>query len=177
MTYTGWNVDDVSVLATNTGVSSGEGNWTSAAFGPSLLGQGECKAFGYLHMDAVIPNGAVFEWRLLDAVTNQPVIGFEHMTHTSVDLGMVDWSTHPLVRIDIHMQTGASGIPTIHGFHFNGVLFEDFDQDPTAAGWQLQGQTWSLGAITGSGTLLSPTYNVRSGFGGIISNSVFTGGR
>ena len=175
VTYTGWNIDDVSVLPTSTGVSSGEGNWTSAAFGPSLFGQGENKAFGYLHMDAVIPNGAVFEWRLLDAVTNQPVIGFEHMTHTSVDLGMVDWSTHPLVRIDIHMQTGASGIPTIHGFHFNGVLFEDFDQDPTAAGWQLQGQTWSLGAIAGSGTILSPTYNVRSGFGGIISNSVFTG--
>lgn len=175
VTYTGWNIDDVSVLPTSSGVSSGEGNWTSAAFGPSLFGQGENKAFGYLHMDAVIPTGSVFEWRLLDAITNQPVVGFEHMTHTSIDLGMVDWSMHPLVRINIHMESGSSGIPTIHGFHFNGVLFEDFYQNPTAAGWQLQGQTWSPGTISGSMTLLSPTFNVRSGFGGILSNSVFQG--
>ena len=174
VTYTGWNVDDVSVLPTNTGVSSGEGNWTSAAFGPSLLGQGESKAFGYLHMDAVVPGNAVLEWRLLDAVTNQPVAGFEHMTDLSVDLGMVDWVLHPLVRLDVHMKSGSMGIPSIHGFHFNGALYEDFDQDPTAAGWQLQGPTWSTGSIGGTRSAVSPTFNVRSGFGGVVSNSILT---
>ena len=174
VTYTGWNVDDVSVLPTNTGVSSGEGNWTSAAFGPSLLGQGESKAFGYLHMDAVVPGNAVLEWRLLDAITNQPVAGFEHMTDLSVDLGMVDWVLHPLVRLDVHMKSGSMGIPSIHGFHFNGALYEDFDQDPTAAGWQLQGPTWSTGSIGGTGSAVSPTFNVRSGFGGVVSNSILT---
>ena len=174
VTYTGWNVDDVSVLPTNTGISSGEGNWTSASFGPSLLGQGESKAFGYLHMDAVVPGNAVLEWRLLDAVTNQPVAGFEHMTELSMDLGMVDWVLHPLVRLDVHMKSGSMGIPTIHGFHFNGALYEDFDQDPTAAGWQLQGSTWSTGSIGGTGSAVSPTFNVRSGFGGVVSDSILT---
>ena len=174
VTYTGWNVDDVSVLPTNTGISSGEGNWTSAAFGPSLLGQGESKAFGYLHMDAVVPGNAVLEWRLLDAVTNQPVAGFEHMTELSMDLGMVDWVLHPLVRLDVHMKSGSMGIPSIHGFHFNGALYEDFDQDPTAAGWQLQGSTWSTGSIGGTGSAVSPTFNVRSGFGGVVSDSILT---
>ncbi|MFL2948876.1 MAG: hypothetical protein ACJZ40_00615 [Candidatus Poseidoniaceae archaeon] len=175
VTYTGWNVDDVSVLPTASGVSSGEGNWTSAAFGPSQFGQGENKAYGYLHIDAVIPANSVFEWRLLDAVTLQPVAGFEHMTGVSVDLGVVDWTMHPLVRLDLHMQSGSMGIPTVHGFHFNGILFEDFDQDPTNQGWQLQSQTWSPGQLSGSGSAVSPIYNVRSGFGGILSNSVLSG--
>ena len=173
--YDGWNVDDVSVLPTNTGISSGEGNWTSPSFGPSLLGQGESKAFGLLHIDATIPTGSLFEWRLLDAVTNQPVMGFEHMTDVTVDLGMVDWEAHPLVRIDLHLVSGQGGIPTIHGFHFDGALFDEFNQDPTAYGWLLQGATWANGQVSGSGEATSPTYNVRSGFAGIISNSDMTG--
>ncbi|MFB1004938.1 MAG: hypothetical protein QMC59_00470 [Candidatus Poseidoniaceae archaeon] len=175
VTYTGWNVDDVSVLPTNTGVSSGEGNWTSSAFGPSLLGQGENKAFGYLHMDALIPGNAVLEWRLLDASTNQPVDGFEHMTGRSIDLGMVDWHAHPLVRLDVHMESGSMGVPSIHGFHFDGALFEDFHQDPTNQGWQLQGASWTAGQISGTGDLVSPSYHVRSGFAGVISNSLLSG--
>ncbi len=175
VTYTGWNVDDVSVLPTNTGVSSGEGNWTSSAFGPSLLGQGENKAFGYLHMDALIPGNAVLEWRLLDASTNQPVDGFEHMTDRSIDLGMIDWHTHPLVRLDVHMESGSMGVPSIYGFHFDGALFENFNQDPTGQGWQLQGVSWTSGQISGSGDLISPSYHVRSGFAGVVSNSLLSG--
>jgi hypothetical protein len=172
VTYTGWNVDDVSVLPTSSGVSSGEGNWTSEAFGPSLFGQGENKAFGYMLIDATVPSGSVFEWRLLDAVTNQPVDGFEHMTALSIDLGMVDWVAHPLVRLDTHMESSSGGTPSVHGFHFDGVLNYEFDQDPTAYGWQLQGATWSQGKLSGSGVALSPSFNVRSGFGGFLSNSI-----
>ena len=173
--YTGWNIDDVTVLPTNSGISSGEGNWTSPAFGPSQFGQGESKAFGLLHMDATIPTGSLFEWRLLDALTNQPVLGFEHMTDVTVDLGMVDWQAHPLVRIDLHLESGQGGIPTVHGFHFDGSLFDEFNQNPTAYGWQLQGASWANGQVSGTGDATSPTYNVRSGFAGIISNSDLTG--
>jgi hypothetical protein len=175
VTYTGWNIDDVTVLPTNSGISSGEGNWTSPAFGPSQFGQGESKAFGLLHMDATIPTGSLFEWRLLDALTNQPVLGFEHMTDVTVDLGMVDWQAHPLVRLDLHLESGQGGIPTVHGFHFDGSLFDEFNQDPTAYGWQLQGASWANGQVSGTGDATSPTYNVRSGFAGIISNSDLTG--
>lgn len=175
VTYTGWNVDDVTVLPTNSGISSGEGNWTSAAFGPSLLGQGENKAFGLLHMDASIPGDAVFEWRLLDAVTNQPVPGFEHMTAVTVDLGMVDWRVHPLVRIDLHLASGSTGLPSVHGFHFDGALYHEFNLDPTPQGWLLQNVIWRNGELAGSGTASSPEYNLRSGFAGMISNSDLTG--
>ena len=175
VTYTGWNVDDVSVMPTNSGISSGEGNWTSTAFGPSQFGQGESKAFGLLHMDASIPGDAVFEWRLLDAVTNQPVPGFEHMTDVTVDLGMVDWRVHPLVRIDLHLASGSTGLPSVHGFHFDGALYHEFNLDPTPQGWLLQNVIWRDGELAGSGTASSPEYNLRSGFAGMISNSDLTG--
>ena len=85
---TAW-VDDILITPT-TGSGSGEGNWTSPAFGPSDLGRGEEKAYGYMHMDASIEPASVFEWQLLDAQTMLPVPGFEHMTSTQVDFGIID---------------------------------------------------------------------------------------
>ena len=175
VTYTGWNIDDVSVMPSGTGVSSGEGNWTSAPFSPSTLGQGEMKTFGYLHLDAEIPSGEVLEWRLLDASTSQPVPGFEHSVSKSVDLGMIDWELYPSVRLSIHMKSQAGGIPVVHGIHFEGKVVEDFEEDPTGMGWQLQNAVWSSGQISGSGTLLSTQFNIRSGFAGFDSNCSLTG--
>jgi|TARA_B100001094_G_scaffold128919_1_gene124969 hypothetical protein len=174
VTYTGWNVDDVSVMPSGTGVSSGEGNWTSAPFSPSSLGQGEMKTYGFLHMDALVPTGEVFEWRLLDASTNLPIPGFEHSVAKSVDLGMVDWEAYPSVRLSIHMKSQNGGVPVIHGIHLEGNMVEDFSDDPTGFGWSLQGTSWANGKVSGSGTLESPTINVRSGFGGFDSNSILS---
>ena len=173
--YDGWNIDDVSVMPSGTGVSSGEGNWTSAPFSPSTLGQGEMKTFGYLHLDAESPPGEILEWRLLDASTNQPVPGFEHSILKSVDLGLIDWESHPSVRLSIHMKSQSGGIPVVHGIHFEGKVIEDFEENPTGMDWQLQNVVWSAGQISGSGTLLTSPFNVRSGFGGFNSNCSLTG--
>jgi len=175
VTYTGWNIDDVSVMPSGTGVSSGEGNWTSAPFSPSMVGQGEMRTFGYLHLDAEVPSGEVLEWRLLDAATSQAIPGFEHSTSKSVDLGMIDWETYPSVRISIHMKSQSGGIPVVHGLHFEGKVVENFEEDPTGMGWQLQSVAWSPGQISGSGTLLSSQFNIRSGFAGFNSNCSLTG--
>ena len=175
VTYTGWNIDDVSVMPSGTGVSSGEGNWTSAPFSPSTLGQGEMRTFGYLHLDAEVPSGEILEWRLLDASTSQPVPGFEHSILKSIDLGMIDWELYPSVRLSIHMKSQSGGVPVVHGIHFEGKVVEDFEEDPTGMGWQLQNVAWSSGQISGSGTLLSSQFNIRSGFAGFDSNCSLTG--
>lgn len=173
--YDGWNVDDVSVMPSGTGVSSGEGNWTSAPFSPSTLGQGEMRTFGYLHLDAEVPAGEILEWQLIDAATSQPVPGFEHSTAKSIDLGMIDWESHPSVRLSIHMKSQSGGVPAVHGIHFEGKVIEDFEENPTAMGWQLQANSWSTGQISGTGTLLSKDFNIRSGFAGFNSNCSLSG--
>ncbi len=173
--YDGWNVDDVSVMPSGTGVSSGEGNWTSAPFSPSTLGQGEMRTFGYLHLDAEVPAGEILEWQLLDASTSQPIPGFEHSTAKSIDLGMIDWETYPSARLSIHMKSQAGGVPSVHGIHFEGKIVEDFEEDPTGMGWQLQSTSWSPGQISGTGTLTSKHFNIRSGFAGLDSNCSLNG--
>ena len=173
--YDGWNIDDVSIMPSGTGVSSGEGNWTSAPFSPSSLGQGEMRTFGYLHLDAEVPSGEILEWQLLDTSTLQPIPGFEHSTAKSIDLGMIDWENHPSARLSIHMKSQAGGIPSVHGIHFEGKVVEDFEEDPTGMGWLLQSSSWSPGQISGTGTLVSKHFNIRSGFAGFDSNCTLTG--
>lgn len=167
---TAW-VDDI-VITPQGGSGNGEGNWTSDVFGPSLLGRGEGLMHGLLHMDAYIYPGSVFEWQILDASTNAPVPGFERLTSTWADLGMIDWKNHPLLRFKIHMKEAAGGGSSeIRSWSLNGHLAKAFDTDPTDEGWAIQGGSWSNGAIIGSGTVLSDVYHVRSGFSAVDVNS------
>ena len=73
------------------------------------------------------------------------------------------------------MKSQAGGIPSVHGIHFEGKIVEDFEEDPTGMGWQLQSTTWSPGQISGTGTLVSKHFNIRSGFAGFDSNCSLTG--
>ena len=170
---TAW-VDDI-VITPQGGSGNGEGNWTSDVFGPSLLGRGEGLMHGLLHMDAYVYPGSVFEWQILDASTNAPVPGFERLTSTWADLGMIDWEAHPLLKFKIHMKEAAGGGSSeIRSWSLNGHLAKSFDTDPTDEGWTLQGGSWSNGAIIGSGTVLSDVYHVRSGFSAVDVNSAQT---
>jgi hypothetical protein len=176
VTYTGWNIDDVKLEPTGGSSGTGEGNWTSGAFGPTLLGRGESMMHGFLDMDATVYPGSVFEWQVLDATTMVPVAGFERLTGTSVDLGMIDWNNHPLLRLKIHMkEASGGGAPEVRSISYNGILTKTFDSDPTMDGWQIQSGSWSNGAITSNGDVLTKTYDVRSGFSGIRSSSVLSG--
>ena len=171
---TAW-VDDI-IITPSGGSGNGEGNWTSDVFGPSLLGRGEDLAHGLLHMDARVYPGSLFEWQVLDATTASPVPGFERLTSTWADLGMIDADAHPLLRFKVHMKEAPDGETSqIRSWSLNGHLHKSFDTDPTDEGWTVQGGSWSNGAITSSGTVLSDTYHVRSGFSAIATNSSHTG--
>lgn len=172
---TAW-VDDI-VITPQGGSGSGEGNWTSDPFGPSLLGRGENLMHGLLHMDALVYPGSEFEWQILDAATNTPVPGFERLTTTWADLGMINSVDYPLLRFKVHMKEAAGGgTSEIRSWSLNGHLEKSFDTDPTDEGWSIQGGSWSNGAITSSGTVLSDVYHVRGGFSAVDVNSDHSGG-
>ena len=167
---TAW-VDDI-VITPNGGSGSGEGNWTSEVFGPSLLGRGENLLHGLLHMDALIYPGSEFEWQILDATTNVPVSGFERITTPWMDLGMIDVAKHPLLKFRVHMKEAADGgTSEIRSWSLNGHIAMSFDSDPTAEGWAIQSGSWSNGVISSTGSVLSDTYQVRSGFSVLDVNS------
>jgi|GEM_PF-372070 len=170
---TAW-VDEIIVTPTG-GAGNGDGYWMSEPFGPSLIGQGEIRNFGYMYMDSYIPSDAVFEWNLIDASTNQSIPGFENLTATSMDFGIIDWENYPLLKILINMESTSGELPAVHGIHFEGLIFDDFDSDVSDKGWSLQSSTWSNGQISGSGTATSPIYSVRSGFVSLFSETVLTG--
>ena len=167
---TAW-VDDIVITPTG-GSGSGEGNWTSEVFGPSLLGRGENLLHGLLHMDALIYPGSEFEWQILDATTNVPVSGFERITTPWMDLGMIDVAKHPLLKFRVHMKEAADGgTSEIRSWSLNGHIAMSFDSDPTAEGWAIQSGSWSNGVISSTGSVLSDTYQVRSGFSVLDVNS------
>ena len=170
---TAW-IDDIIITPTG-GAGNGEGSWTSPAFGPQLSGQGEPRSFGLMYMDAYIPPDADFEWRLLDASTDTLIPGFDALTDTTMDFGIIDWETYPLVKMQIDMATTTGSLPVIHGIHFDGLIEEDFDSNPASSGWLMSGSSWNTGSVSGTGTLESPEYFVRSGFVGVKSNSYLNG--
>ena len=168
---TAW-VDDILITPVG-GSGNGEGNWTSDSFGPSLLGRGENLEHGLLHMDAHVPSGSVFEWQILDAQTGVPVPGFERLTTTYADLGMIDEAMHPLLKLAVYMKEApGGGTPEIRSISHNGLISKTFETDPSAEGWQIQSGSWSNGVITSTGTVLSNVYRVQSGFSALDVTSV-----
>ena len=170
---TAW-VDEI-VITPAGGAGNGDGYWMSEPFGPETTGQGEIRNYGYMYMDAYIPDDAVFEWDLIDASTNLTIPGFEDLTTTSLDLGMIDWETYPMARIFVYMETTSGTLPVINGIHFEGLMIDDFATSPIDRGWSLQSSNWLNEQISGSGTATSPEYHVRSGFVGMKSNTALTG--
>ena len=170
---TAW-VDEI-VITPAGGAGNGDGYWMSEPFGPSSIGQGEIRNYGFMYIDAYIPDDAVFEWDLIDANTNQTISGFEDMTSTSIDLGAIDYEEHPEIKFYVYMETSSGTLPEIHGIHFEGLIIDSFDSNPADFGWNLQTSNWNNGQISGSGTATSPVYSMSSGFVGIKSNSTLTG--
>ena len=170
---TAW-VDEILITPAG-GAGNGDGYWMSEPFGPQSTGQGEIRNYGLMYMDAYIPDDAIFEWDLIDAATNLSIPGFEDLSVTSLDLGMIDWEMYPMTKIYIYMETASGTLPVINGIHFEGLMVDDFETNPTKNGWLLQSSSWTSGQISGSGTATTPEYLVRSGFVGIKSNTVLTG--
>ena len=175
--YSGWNVDDVEILPKASGISTGEGNWTSQPFGPGATLGSEPTSYGLMVIDAEIPSGALFEWSLIDASTGTPLPGYREMTDLQVDLGAIDWEATPSVRFKTHMMTGPTGGPKIHSIGISGAISETFSANPATHDWNLAGTTWSQtsGQITGSGSVTSPLYRISNGFGALSTSVTATG--
>ena len=177
VTYTGWNVDDVEILPKASGVSTGEGNWTSQPFGPGATLGSEPSSYGMMVIDAEVPAGSLFEWSLIDASTGTPIPGYQQMTDLRVDLGTIDWETTPSLRFKTHMITGPTGGPKIHSIGISGAIDESFSENPAVHDWTLAGTSWtqSSGQVSGSGSVTSPIYRISNGFGALKSSVVATG--
>jgi hypothetical protein len=175
--YSGWNIDDVEILPKATGISTGEGNWTSQPFGPGANLGSEPSSYGLMVIDAEVPNGALFEWSLIDAATGTAVPGYSQMTDLQVDLGAIDWEATPSLRFQTHMITGAAGGPKIHSLGISGAILESFSANPASHDWTLAGTTWSstTGVVSGSGSLTSPVYMISNGFGALSTSITATG--
>ena len=172
--YSGWNVDDVEIIPKASGISTGEGNWTSQPFGPGATLGSEPSSYGLMVIDAEIPAGSLFEWSLIDASTGTPLPGYQEMTDLTVDLGGIDWEATPSLRFKTHMMTGPSGGPKIHSIGISGAINESFSENPATHDWILSGTTWtqSAGSISGTGSITSPVYRISNGFGALSTLSL-----
>ncbi|MGB1954744.1 MAG: hypothetical protein ACPHUK_04005, partial [Candidatus Poseidoniaceae archaeon] len=175
--YSGWNIDDVEILPKASGISTGEGNWTSQPFGPGTTLGSEPSSYGLMVIDAEVPTGSLFEWSLIDAATGTAVPGYSQMTDLQVDLGAIDWEATPSLRFQTHMMTGPSGGPKIHSLGISGAIHESFSANPATHDWTLAGTTWSstTGAVSGTGSLTSPVYKISNGFGALSTSITTTG--
>ncbi len=175
--YSGWNIDDIEILPKASGVSTGEGNWTSQPFGPGATLGSEPSSYGLMVIDAEIPTGSLFEWSLIDAATGTAVPGYSQMTDLQVDLGAIDWEATPSLRFQTHMMTGQSGGPKIHSLGISGAIHESFSANPATHDWILAGTSWSAttGLVSGTGSLTSPMYKISNGFGAVSTSVTATG--
>ena len=175
--YSGWNIDDVEILPQSSGISTGEGNWTSQPFGPGATLGSEPSSYGLMVIDAEVPTGSLFEWSLIDASTGTPIPGYQQMTDLMVDLGGIDWETTPSLRFKTHMITGQSGGPKIHSIGISGAISESFNENPAVHDWTLAGTSWtqSSGQVSGTGSVTSPIYRISNGFGALKTSIVATG--
>jgi len=163
VTYTGWNVDDVSISPAGGGGGGEEANWTSARFGPGITGTHgmEGERYGITSIDATIPNGADLRLSVLDGVSKTPIPGYSDLEPTWVDLGSIDPEKHPSLRLKLYFDArGGSLSPIVHEIHMNHRYGTSFSSNPVDAGWSMNSMSWSNGQITGSNgaSAVSPVF-------------------
>ncbi len=163
VTYTGWNVDDVSISPAGGGGGGEEANWTSARFGPSMTGTHgmEGARYGITSIDATVPNGADLRLSILDGVSKTPIPGFSDLDPTWVDLGSIDPEKHPNLRLKLYFDArGGALSPIVHQIHMNHRYGTSFASNPIDAGWSLNAMNWNNGQISGSNgaTATSPIF-------------------
>jgi hypothetical protein len=160
VTYTGWNVDDITIEPRgNTG--TGAANWTSQAFGPGASGEMRME-HGLMALDAVVPQGSFMHWSLVDAMDGTLIPGFIDRDDLSADLSVIDTKIHPSIQLKIQMET-TSESPVINSIKLGGGIIESFEQNPSSNGWSGY-SSHSNGVVSGSGVLSSPQWRVTNSF-------------
>ena len=173
VTYTGWNLDDVSVLPVGSGVSGGYANWTSAEFGPSATGSQLTSPgqYGMMSIDASSSGSSSLTWDILDGVTKQPINGFMGRSEIFADLGAVDWIKHPTIRISIHLHQPSSTVLNIHSINVEGRYAQTFTRNPSWSG----NLNWDGDSYPGSGTILSPIFESLRPISQIKTTAAYSG--
>jgi len=180
VTYTGWNIDDVSILPMG-GVSGGFANWTSPDFGPqAMTGVTSVPgAYGIFSVDAIVPSGASLKWTILDASTLSPIPGFLGRSEHVADLGIIDWETHPSLRLKLEFIAGSGGAPYVYSINLQGRVVDDFFANPSDDGWSMGGASWSSTDNriygTGSEVVFTPTFEVARPISRIRTDMVMSG--
>jgi len=152
-------VDDI-VFTPSGGSGTGEANWTSPKFGTGITGPlGLIDApYGMMSIDAKLPSGSLITSSIIDATQNSAIPGYEGMTGSFFDLGGIDSTMYPELRVNLRMTTTGGGMPEIYGIHLHGRIASTLEQNPATEGWILNGVTWDGDSISGSGTLTSPLF-------------------
>ena len=90
---------------------------------------------------------------------------------------LVNGKTIPSVTVKKNNLNGQfQKTPLILSFPHSGSNYpDDFDTNPASKGWTISGSSWSSGQISGSGSVQTTEYYMRSGFVGIKSQSYLTG--
>ena len=163
VTYTGWNVDDVSISPAGGGGGGEEGNWTSTRFGPGMTGPHgmDGARYGITSIDATIPNGANLRLSILDGVSKAAIPGFSNLAPTWVALGSIDPEKHPTLRLKLYFDArGGASTPIVHEIHMNHRYGTSFSSNPANDGWSFNAMNWNNGQISGSNgaTATSPVF-------------------
>jgi len=177
VTYTGWNVDDVSVEPDGGGGGADTANWTSANFGPAISGANSVTpgSYGMMSIDADIPTNAILRVSILDGRSNTPIPGFTNREKLHLDLGPIDSDLHPELRVKLYFGTpNGAQTPLVHGIHLNGRISTTLESSPTDMGWTLNGSNWDGDSISG-GVITTPLYTSARPISQISSNFVITG--
>ena len=169
ITYTGWNVDDVT-LEPRTNAGTGSANWTSNPFGPQETGSMKTH-HGMMSIDAEIPSGATMQWSLIDADEGTEIPGFTNRIDFNADLAAIDVEEHPRLQIKIFMTSTAES-PIIHKIKFGGGLIQSFENGD--GGWSGY-STITNGLASGVDSLKSPEWRVSYPFSQVNFQSTISG--
>ena len=178
--FTGWNIDDVRIEPSGGVTGTGEGTWTSAPFGPDVDGAPHAR----LMMDADVPDGAVLEATVLDALTGTPIPGFTDLETTTMDLGAIDAAEHPLLRLHLVLEEGTEGGPSVGSIAYGGRMLHELDVVPLATWTDPSGNdapsvgaySATNGVFSGASTFTSPLTTHRSGIGAVRNSCDLSNG-
>jgi len=153
-----WFIDDLEVTV------PGPGNWTSPSFGSHISStyQVEPGGYGVASITAIKSSSTGLSWSVLDALTMQPIPGFEKMDSTLVDLGTIDWMEHPSLRLFIDSTRGPFRIESIN---IQGKIVDSFIADPSDNGWYGD-FSWTGSGIQSSVDVTSPLIQSHRPIGG-----------
>ena len=160
-----WFFDDIIIPGTS------GANLTTRSFGwsPTADEQIEKGRYSPVYLDAFIPQDADIKWTVIDADTNNPILGLVNRSGKWIDLSFVDWETHKSLRLKLQFTSSKQGeSPKLFAISGGGIIHESFNSNPQGQGWSLINSDWSesFSTLTGvnKSTVKTPLYGINMPF-------------